>query len=191
MADADDVRLDLHLTDSAGVGLTLGSPGVVSNFGLTGSIVGTTSHSIVVYDANDGTVDMTLKNQGVGTALVIKSTGGTSRNVTFRGDWTKGTTGTFAMQATGATGITDWVLDGVNMTGYGPTYRVRGGASLQSVARLNCRGLNFGTSVPKLDTWHLGDVVWNSAPAAGGAPAWICVVAGAPGTWKAMGSLSA
>jgi len=35
-----------------------------------------------------------------------------------------------------------------------------------------------------------GDIVWNNAPAAAGAPGWVCVTAGSPGTWKAMANLA-
>lgn len=35
-----------------------------------------------------------------------------------------------------------------------------------------------------------GDRVWNTAPAAGGTPGWVCVTAGSPGTWKAMANLA-
>jgi hypothetical protein len=49
----------------------------------------------------------------------------------------------------------------------------------------------FGTAAPTTGTWKQGDVVWNTAPAAGGTPGWMCVTAGAPGTWKAMASVAA
>jgi hypothetical protein len=48
-----------------------------------------------------------------------------------------------------------------------------------------------GTAAPVAGTWRQGDVVWNSAPAAGGVPGWLCTVAGTPGTWKAMANLAA
>ena len=35
-----------------------------------------------------------------------------------------------------------------------------------------------------------GDMVWNSDPDAGEAPAWICTVTASPGTWKAMGTIT-
>lgn len=47
-----------------------------------------------------------------------------------------------------------------------------------------------GTAVPTTGTWSRGDIVWNTAPAAGGAPGWICTGAGSPGTWKAMANLA-
>jgi len=35
-----------------------------------------------------------------------------------------------------------------------------------------------------------GDVCWNTSAASGGAPGWVCVSAGTPGTWKAMANLA-
>mgnify|MGYP001017801579 CR=1 FL=1 len=48
-----------------------------------------------------------------------------------------------------------------------------------------------GTAAPTTGTWARGDVMWNTAPAAGGAPGWVCTAAGTPGTWKAMANLAA
>jgi hypothetical protein len=49
----------------------------------------------------------------------------------------------------------------------------------------------WGTAAPVNGTWAVGDRVWNTAPAAGGAPGWVCTTAGAPGTWKAMANVAA
>ena len=48
-----------------------------------------------------------------------------------------------------------------------------------------------GAAAPVAGTWAVGDIVWNTAPAAGGAPGWVCTTAGTPGTWKAMANLAA
>ena len=47
------------------------------------------------------------------------------------------------------------------------------------------------TAAPTTGTWAVGDRVWKTAPAAGGAPGWVCTTAGTPGTWKDMASLGA
>lgn len=47
------------------------------------------------------------------------------------------------------------------------------------------------TAIPTTGTWNVGDIVWNTAPTAGGVPGWICVTAGTPGTWKAMAAIAA
>ncbi len=41
-------------------------------------------------------------------------------------------------------------------------------------------------AIPSGGSWKVGDRIVNSAPAAGGAFAWCCTVAGSPGTWKAI-----
>lgn len=46
-------------------------------------------------------------------------------------------------------------------------------------------------AAPTTGSWALGTSVLTSAPAAGAAPGWTCVAAGAPGTWKAMSPLAA
>lgn len=44
-----------------------------------------------------------------------------------------------------------------------------------------------GTAAPATGTWALGDLVWNSEPAATEYIGWVCVSAGTPGTWKGFG----
>jgi hypothetical protein len=48
----------------------------------------------------------------------------------------------------------------------------------------------FGATAPAAGTWAAGDRAWHTAPAAGGAPGWVCTAAGSPGTWKAMANLA-
>lgn len=49
-----------------------------------------------------------------------------------------------------------------------------------------------GAAAPTAGTWEDGDIVWNSAPAAGGAPGWMCTTPGSSGgTFKAMANLAA
>jgi hypothetical protein len=46
-------------------------------------------------------------------------------------------------------------------------------------------------AAPTSGTYNLGDMVFNSAPAAAGKIGWVCTGAGTPGTWKAFGSVDA
>jgi len=57
-----------------------------------------------------------------------------------------------------------------------------------------------GTAAPSLSTelgpYNVGDIVWNTVPAGGGATylGWVCVTAGATGdasTWKGFGLIEA
>lgn len=61
----------------------------------------------------------------------------------------------------------------------GPTY----------VAPLNT-AWRTGTAAPASGTFAVGDVVWNTAPAAGGTMGWVCTTAGTPGTWKTFGAIA-
>jgi hypothetical protein len=47
------------------------------------------------------------------------------------------------------------------------------------------------TVAPTTQTWRRGDVVFNSAAAAGLNAGWVCVAAGTPGTWAPFGSAGA
>lgn len=51
-------------------------------------------------------------------------------------------------------------------------------------------GLEYLTAAPTAGDWLQGDLVFNSQPSAGGAPGWMCVTDGTPGTWKAMANLA-
>ena len=48
----------------------------------------------------------------------------------------------------------------------------------------------WGTVAPIAGKWTIGDVVWNTAPASGNPPGWVCTVSGTPGTWRAMANLA-
>ena len=45
----------------------------------------------------------------------------------------------------------------------------------------------YFTAAPTVGTWVIGDMVWNTAPVAGGTPGWVYTASG----WKAMASLAA
>lgn len=49
----------------------------------------------------------------------------------------------------------------------------------------------FGTAAPAAGTWFVGDIVWNSAPAAAGTMGWVCTTGGTPGTFKTFGAIAA
>lgn len=51
-------------------------------------------------------------------------------------------------------------------------------------------GRGYSTAAPTSGQWEVNDIVYNTAPAASGAPmGWVCTVAGTPGTWVAFGQL--
>lgn len=47
------------------------------------------------------------------------------------------------------------------------------------------------SAAPTTGAWIVGDVVWNTAPAASGNIGWVCTTAGSPGTWKTFGTIAA
>lgn len=51
-------------------------------------------------------------------------------------------------------------------------------------------GVWYATAAPTTGPWSRGNIVWNTAPSAGGTPGWVCTTAGTPGTWKAMANLA-
>ena len=51
------------------------------------------------------------------------------------------------------------------------------------------RGL--GTAAPSSGDYLAGDIIYHSAPSAGGYIGWVCTTAGNPGTWKTFGAISA
>jgi hypothetical protein len=186
--DSDDVQLDLRLSSTAGTGLAVGATGAVTNFKITGLIRTIGGHGVVMYAADNGELDMAIKDVGAGFACLSKNAVGTSSKVRFRGGWSKATTGSHWVNMAAA--ATDWILDGVRGEGWVSAARLQG--TYANTARtLNCPGINFLAAAPTADGWTAGTIVWNSAPAAGGAPGWVCVTAGTPGTWKAMANVAA
>jgi len=77
------------------------------------------------------------------------------------------------------------------------TYGTAPTASDQSIyvsgvfTQMKCPNITVSTTVPTTGKWVAGAQIWNSTPAAGGVPGWVCVTAGTPGTWKAMAALAA
>ena len=47
------------------------------------------------------------------------------------------------------------------------------------------------TAAPTSGTYEVGDIVYNSAPVAGGTIGFVCTTAGTPGTWKTFGAIAA
>lgn len=50
-------------------------------------------------------------------------------------------------------------------------------------------GGNWASAAPSSGSWLVGEKVWNTVPAGGGATyvGWVCTTAGSPGTWKGFG----
>lgn len=55
--------------------------------------------------------------------------------------------------------------------------------------RIQDKKISVGSNMPSSGQYNLGDIVYNSAPVAGGKVGWICIQGGSPGTWKAFGAI--
>ena len=55
--------------------------------------------------------------------------------------------------------------------------------------QMKYRGVD--SAAPTTGTWLQGDIVFDTAPVAGGTIGFVCVTAGTPGTWKTFGAISA
>lgn len=51
------------------------------------------------------------------------------------------------------------------------------------------RAVTYDTGVPTINTWAVGDRVFNQSPSVGQPKSWVCTVAGTPGTWVSEGNL--
>lgn len=56
---------------------------------------------------------------------------------------------------------------------------------------LNSRYFTEAAAAPTTGTYSRGDIVYNTAPSAGGTLGWVCVSGGTPGTWKTFGTIEA
>jgi hypothetical protein len=52
------------------------------------------------------------------------------------------------------------------------------------------RKVIYLAAAPSTGVWAVGEVVYNTAPAAGGTIGWVCTTAGGPGTWKTFGTIA-
>jgi hypothetical protein len=66
-------------------------------------------------------------------------------------------------------------------------YGVRNATDAGGVAKVRL----LGTAAPSSGTYEVGDIVYNSAPVAGGTIGFVCTTAGTPGTWKTFGAIAA
>jgi hypothetical protein len=64
-------------------------------------------------------------------------------------------------------------------------------ASFQNGLQLTGKRMDYADAAPATGTYQPGDIVYNSAPSAGGTVGWVCTAAGTPGTWKTFGAIAA
>jgi hypothetical protein len=119
---------------------------------------------------------------------VVNATGGVMSNVTVSGNiCMENSSQDFRATQAGGGRISGLRL--VNNTAPGT---VQIGTEVAEVDAGNTWGRRamHGAAAPTAGTWAVGDIVWNTAPAAAGTLGWVCTTAGSPGTWKAFGSIA-
>lgn len=79
--------------------------------------------------------------------------------------------------------------DDLTATGFSITTEVNG--TVTFAANWTQRGRGAAAPTGTSAYWTRGAIVENSTPSAAGVPGWVCVTAGAPGTWKAQAVLAA
>lgn len=62
--------------------------------------------------------------------------------------------------------------------------------STSDVGAIGAQRVFAASAAPSVGNWLQGDIVYNTAPTAGGFVGFVCVVSGAPGTWKTFGAIS-
>jgi hypothetical protein len=72
----------------------------------------------------------------------------------------------------------------------GPDGLVLSKEEVTACAAIGNNRIDFGAAAPSAGYCQQGDVRFNTNAAAGGAPGWVCVTSGVPGTWKAMGNVA-
>lgn len=63
-------------------------------------------------------------------------------------------------------------------------------SSFQQGLQVSGKRVQYGSAAPTQGAWQPGDIVYNTAPAAGGYVGWVCTTAGSPGTWNSFGAIS-
>jgi hypothetical protein len=71
-----------------------------------------------------------------------------------------------------------------------PSSTIVEAAPFQSIPLGRTR-ISYGSAAPTTGRHEVGEIVFNTAPAASGTIGWTCVTAGSPGTWKTFGAISA
>jgi hypothetical protein len=100
------------------------------------------------------------------------------------------TTGTYAIRANDASAlIAHGNISNTAVLDYAGRSRQFGNAR-DSGTSIGNRAVSWGTSAPASGSWLVGDVVYNTGPAAKSFIGWICTSAGSPGTWVPFGLIN-
>jgi hypothetical protein len=148
--------------------------GASTEFGIL--IDGSTTAEGVIADSR---ITDTLGNARYGIYVIA----GDVTTHTFRNNYASGVTD-YGFRATTAAACREW--DNNDLAG---TLGRSLNAPTSGAGRVAPQ--TFGTAAPTTGAHIVGEVVWNTAPAASGTIGWVCTTAGTPGTWKTFGAISA
>ncbi|EJQ03236.1 hypothetical protein IC5_02830, partial [Bacillus cereus AND1407] len=167
--------------------------GFLSKSKITGKINNCTYRAMSLEDMSDIEFNVETGEVTGGQFSVVISYSKTRNNVLFnKCKFRKGANVTGAVDIGGTNtnvvfkdcDLSEWGTDLIRM--------IRCGASA-TIKREGCLGMNYLPAPPATGNgkWNVGEVVQNSAPAAGSYMGWICISPGTPGTWKGFGAIQA
>ena len=87
-------------------------------------------------------------------------------------------------------GVTKAIVSGNVTNANTPTFITIGNNISQELNSWN-HTINQRSTAPSSGTWNVGDIVYHTAPVAGGFIGSVCVTAGTPGIWKPFGAITA
>lgn len=186
------------------VALAAGSGGgAISNVSVTGNLVRSTLYSAIAVESNTNNIS---EVNVVGNTVIDWDTAAASTRYGLELAKGAGTVSNVALRSnmlikTGATGlvgvripasVTGVALSGNTAINLTTNFSDASAAEAKTYNRGNTWNQKevYGTAAPATGTWAVGDIVWNSAPAAGGTLGWVCTTGGSPGTWKAFGGIA-
>jgi len=182
-----------RITDSSGVAkngpaiyVALTDSASVSAMSLCGNVcVGhqMVTNGILSIQSSNPSLPGTVANLLV-ASNVLSGIGATNNRTLYSTSSTIYTAGSIIDNVT--TGVIEW------QAGSGGALTCRNNVGTQVVVSdpTLARGLPSALAAPVSGAHRVGDVVFNSAPAAGGTIGWVCTTAGTPGTFKAFGDIA-
>jgi parallel beta-helix repeat protein len=182
-----------RITDSGGVAkngpaiyVSLLDSASVSSMTLCGNVcVGhqMITNGILSIQSSNPSLPGTVANLLV-ASNVLSGIGATNNRTLYSTSSTIYTAGSIIDNVT--TGVIEW------QAGSGGALTCRNNVGTQVIVSdpTLARGLPSASAAPVSGTHRVGDVVFNSAPTAGGTIGWVCTTAGTPGTFKTFGAIS-
>ena len=182
MVEASNTGIRFANTD--GGGYTFSSVSIVGN-----TVLGSASTGIQVADDISDSLVMgnSLRNTGANGMLIggqdLTIQGNVLSGQSSRGFWVLSTALDTRLLGNTATGMTT-PLDN-DATDY--DIDLQG----NTLGTADGRRVMRSSAAPSSGTYAVGDIVYHTAPAAGGNIGWVCTTAGTPGTWKTFGDIAA